>query len=52
MTAQLPTMLHAGGIAASTDTYIVPVLIANEGDATGWCCVEFFTANINNPHTR
>jgi site-specific recombinase XerD len=27
-------------------------LIANEGDAAGWRYVEFFTANINNAHTR
>jgi hypothetical protein len=24
----------------------------NEGDAAGWRYIEFFTANINNPHTR
>jgi hypothetical protein len=28
----------------------VPALIA--GDAAGWRYVEFFTANIRNPHTR
>lgn len=35
-----------------SDTYIVPMLIANEGDAAGWRYVEFFTANINTPNTR
>jgi hypothetical protein len=30
----------------------VPALIANAGDTAGWRYVEFFTANINNDHTR
>jgi len=34
------------------DTYIVPALIADAGAQAGWRYVEFFTANINNPHTR
>src|ERR1700687_5770680 len=39
-------------IATPADTYLVPALIANAGDAAGWRYVEFFTANIRNPHTR
>ena len=34
------------------DTRLVPALIANAGDQAGWRYVEFFTANIRNPHTR
>jgi hypothetical protein len=30
----------------------VPALIADAGDAAGWRYVEFYTANIRNPHTR
>jgi len=30
----------------------VPALIAAAGDAAGWRYVEFFAANIENPHTR
>ena len=30
----------------------MPALIADAGDAAGWRYVEFFTANIRNPHTR
>jgi site-specific recombinase XerD len=30
----------------------VPALIADAGNAAGWRYVEFFTANINNDHTR
>jgi site-specific recombinase XerD len=30
----------------------VPALIADLGDQAGWRYVEFFTANIRNPHTR
>jgi site-specific recombinase XerD len=37
---------------SSADTYIVPALIADTGEAAGWRYVEFFTANIRNPHTR
>jgi site-specific recombinase XerD len=33
-------------------TLVVPALIADLGDAAGWRYVEFFTANIRNPHTR
>ena len=52
MTDQLPVVLHPGALVTPADTYSVPVLIANEGDAAGWRYVEFFTANINNVHTR
>jgi site-specific recombinase XerD len=31
---------------------VVPALIANLGDEAAWRYVEFFTANIRNPHTR
>ena len=30
----------------------MPALIADLGDAANWRYVEFFTANINNDHTR
>ena len=52
MTDQLPAKVHTGALAAPVDTYIVPALIADAGDAAGWRYVEFFTANIRNPHTR
>ena len=39
-------------LTAPTDTHMVPALIADAGDAAGWRYVEFFTANIRNPHTR
>jgi hypothetical protein len=34
------------------DLYSAGALIADAGDAAGWRYVEFFTANIRNPHTR
>jgi site-specific recombinase XerD len=52
MTDQLPTIMPPGALVTSSDTYIVPALIADAGDAAGWRFVEFFTANINNDHTR
>ena len=52
MTDQLPAIIAPGALTVSSDTYIVPALIAQAGDAAGWRFVEFFTANINNDHTR
>jgi hypothetical protein len=52
MTDQLPAIVQPGVLIAPTDTYVVPALIAAAGDAAGWRYVEFFTANIRNPHTR
>src|ERR1700674_898273 len=55
MTAdQLPAVLPSGAIApaSSSDTYIVPALIADLGEQASWRYVEFFTSNINNDHTR
>src|ERR1700726_1469544 len=49
---QLPAVIEPGALATPTDTYIVPALIADLGDQAGWRYVEFFTANIRNPHTR
>src|ERR1700729_4336897 len=53
MTDQLPAVIAPGGaLTTTTDTYIVPATIAGAGDAAGWRFIEFFTANINNDHTR
>ena len=52
MTDQLPAIVQPGALATPTDTYIVPALIADAGNTAGWRYVEFFTANINNDHTR
>ena len=49
---QLPAIIPPGALTLPTDTYIVPSLIADLGDAASWRFVEFFTANIENPHTR
>jgi hypothetical protein len=52
MTGQLPAVFHNTALATTGDSYIVPVLVANEGEQASWRYVEFFTANINNPNTR
>jgi integrase/recombinase XerC len=52
MIDQLPAVLQPGELTTAADTYIVPALIADAGDAASWRYVEFFTANIRNPHTR
>jgi hypothetical protein len=50
---QLPVVIAQTAIAITpADNCIVPALIANVGDQAGWRYVEFFTANIRNPHTR
>jgi site-specific recombinase XerD len=49
---QLPAIIPPGALAAPTDTYIVPALIAVAGDQADWRYIEFFTANIRNPNTR
>jgi site-specific recombinase XerD len=54
MSDQLPAVIvldqtavvNTGGAAA------VPAIIAAAGDQASWRYVEFFTANIRNPHTR
>jgi site-specific recombinase XerD len=48
----LPAIVQSAVLLASTDTYIVPALIADLGDQASWRYIEFFTANINNDHTR
>jgi hypothetical protein len=52
MSEQLPAIIPPTALTIATDTYIVPALIAAAGDGAGWRFVEFFTANINNDHTR
>jgi site-specific recombinase XerD len=49
---QLPAIIPLAALTTTTDTYIVPVLIAHAGEAAGWRYVEFFAANIRNPNTR
>ena len=51
---QLPAVIPSGTLTtkAAPDRQLVPVLIADAGDAAGWRYVEFFTANIRNPSTR
>jgi hypothetical protein len=48
-----PAIITPGALATPADTSIVvPALIADLGDQANWRYVEFFTANINNDHTR
>jgi site-specific recombinase XerD len=50
----LPALIERSTLAtaAPVDTYIVPALIIRAGNQAGWRYLEFFTANINNDHTR
>ena len=50
---QLPATIQPAEIAADLRApNVVPAIIADLGDQAGWRYVEFFTANIRNPHTR
>ena len=52
----LPAIIEPVGLPAAptpAGTYVVPVLITDAGgEQAAWRYVEFFTANINNDHTR
>jgi hypothetical protein len=52
MIDQLPAIIPLGALTTPSDTHIVPALIADLGEQASWRYVEFFTANINNDHTR
>jgi site-specific recombinase XerD len=52
MSDQLPAVIPPGAVVTPTDTHLVPALIAEAGEQAGWRYVEFFAANIRNPHTR
>jgi site-specific recombinase XerD len=52
MTGQLPAVIRQSEIIAGDGRYVVPVLIAASGDRTSLRFLEFFAANIRNPHTR
>ncbi len=45
-------VLRAGALPSSASSRVVPAAIAAAGEQASWGCVEFFTANIRNPHTR
>ena len=49
---QLPAIIPLGVLVGPIDGPAVPALIVGAGDAAGWRYVEFFAANIRNPHTR
>src|SRR2546423_7489614 len=53
---QLPAVINQDQTeiarADTSGTLVVPALIADLGDDASWRYVEFFTANIRNPHTR
>ena len=47
-----PTRLPRAKMIGAPAVHLVPALIAAVGETAGWHYVEFFTANIRNPHTR
>jgi hypothetical protein len=50
---QLPATIQQAEVTSDQRVLnVVPALIADLGDEAAWRYVEFFTANIRNPHTR
>src|ERR1700726_1757962 len=52
MTDQLPTIIQPGTLTKLTAAHLVPALIADLGDQAARRYVQFFTANLDNDHTR
>src|SRR3954462_4996684 len=51
--AKLPATIQQTEVSSDPRALnVVPALIADLGQAAAWRYVEFFTANIRNPHTR
>ena len=50
--SNLPAPAPATQLAHVSGRAVVPALIADAGEQAGWRYLEFFTANIRNPHTR
>ena len=50
--ASSPAAQAPATLVAPCASHVVPALIADAGETAGWHYVEFFTANIRNPHTR
>jgi site-specific recombinase XerD len=48
----LPVVLQNSAVAETRGALLVPALIADLGEQASWRFVEFFAANIRNPHTR
>jgi site-specific recombinase XerD len=54
MSIRLPSVivLDQTAVMKAGGAPVVPAIIAAEGEAASWRYIEFFTANIRNPHTR
>jgi Phage integrase, N-terminal SAM-like domain len=52
MSAQLPAVIDRTKIIGEARAPVVPALIAAGGERASLRFLEFFTANIRNPHTR
>ena len=47
-----PVRAAADAVSSPVNGHVVPALVASLGEAASWRFIEFFTANIRNPHTR
>jgi hypothetical protein len=51
MNERLPAIIDRTGIIGNGRAHIVPALIAAAGEHASFRFLEFFAANIRNPHT-
>jgi hypothetical protein len=52
MSEQLPAIIDRTEVIGAARPHVVPALIAASGARASLCFLEFFAANIRNPHTR
>jgi hypothetical protein len=52
MNEQLPAIIDRTEIISDVRAHVVPTLIAAAGERASLRFLEFFAANIRNPHTR
>jgi site-specific recombinase XerD len=52
MTTALPAIIQPNALTPLPDGHLIPVLIADTGEAAAWRYVDFFTSNIRNANTR
>jgi hypothetical protein len=52
MSGQLPSVIRPAALTVPMDSHLVPALMAAAGEQAAWRYIDFFAANIRNPHTR
>jgi site-specific recombinase XerD len=48
----LPSIRESANVPTTASAFVVPIIVAELGEAAAWRYAEFFTANVRNPNTR